>query len=234
MYKILVSVIVMVVTTFNFTGCTDNNNEVEVPNENGNNIVTAKVIEIADKRILVESLMGQNYKTIALNYGDKTDFGDIKLKDVKVGNIIVAEVSGKYTRSIPPQTYMKKLKSNEEDTVITLDPREEISGYIGEFPVTVLDGKKKAESIVVNRPIAIKLVRNEDEEFTWNIEYDTKKIDKLKDKEVEKKINDKDIQMIHYFGFKPNAEGEYTFICKGIDKEGKELKKINITINVLK
>ena len=169
------------------------------------NYVTGKVITInADDTYTIEILNANLYSgemTLTIPVDVQAD--DMPIVEGYLIGVYIAEDNGAYTA--------EKLVFSDPDKIIALDPRERISGIIGEFPAAIYNEGDTAISAVVGDVIAIGLVEPND--CPWTLELPDGLTPTGDGTDADAGIlpdDTEDVMASRYFGIRADTAGEYT------------------------
>ncbi|MFZ7132363.1 MAG: hypothetical protein ACOWWR_08395 [Eubacteriales bacterium] len=124
-----------------------------IVSENKNNsTITGEIIEIHASSIVIQTDHDEKY-AVALN--NNTKYGNGVGKDFFIGNLVTIVFNGVVAESNPMQITAMEVTQN--DPMANLDPREFVSGIIGEFPMVILDENNLSQELTQSAPFAISL-----------------------------------------------------------------------------
>ena len=221
-----------VVNTENIVNEDTNNNEkiVIVKNEDVElEELIGVVTEVKELSIAIETPDGAPY---VVHFQDDLMFYDNVSRDFEVGNIIVVGFSGLVMESYPMQIDAISIISNEEDNMISIDPRESISGYIREFPVFVLGKDDLVAEVLLDSVFAISLEENPSTGYRWEIVIDGFNFEMTGDGLANQSSGLVGAPTMHHFGFRAIIIGEQKIIFKLIAPDNSVEETIEYTITV--
>jgi len=146
----------------------------------------------------------------------------------EIGNLVIIGFSGAVMESYPMQIDAIVVLANEADQIISLDPREEISGIIGEFPKVVITDIMTTHHLNRDDVFAIALDVVRDIDYHWEVVIDGTWFEMIGDGQKESVGSG-----IHYFGFRAIVTGDYqlSFKLVGPDQSIEETRIYNINIS---
>lgn len=195
------------------------------PQEKGEISGTLKVVE--EDYVVVEDYDGNEYKVMT----DDVTYNEGVSDDLKEGNLVSIEISKKILNE-KLQTFEKVVFTiNEENQMITIDPREVVSGYINEFPMVIITS---TDPVVVpmNSVFAIALEENASTGYFWEILMDGFTLEMTGDGMA---LNNSDLvgaPSTHYYGFRAITQGEHTITFKLIASDQSIAESVDYLINV--
>lgn len=218
MKKKYIIMLIFILVTLSIIACSN-----MVSQNNHTKSISGKIIEISDSSILILTDSKEQYSA-ALN--NKTKFqGDIK-KDLSIGDGVSILFNGIVAESYPMQiTAMEVTVTDEAEDIISLDPREFVSGIIGQFPSIILDQDTTSSDIAANTPFAISL-KVSPENNPWTYDLSSDKIILIGEGSLSTSGT---VPIDYYWGFTIEEKGEFEIVFS--NKDDRTVYNFKIKVN---
>ncbi len=128
----------------------------------------------------------------------------------------------------------EEIMINEIDQIITIDEREMLSGYIGMFPMIVMDENLTEGRIDLGEALAIKVVENPSTGHRFTIEFDEEVFELRADEFLE---GNGGFLLVgapghRLYGLKALAQGDHTISLNLVSPSGDVVKTIIFTVGI--
>lgn len=165
--------------------------------------ISGKVVTSSKNSILIQDEKNDRY---AISLNNSTKFKSGLSEDFSEGNIVTIIYNGVVAESDPMQITAMEITQNEQ--IISLDPREIVSGIIGDFPMVILDKNTPTLEMTIDTTFAVTLTYTGDKnpwEYEVSIDSGIEILNEGSDMGIgaEKK---------YYWGFKTLLPGEHKII----------------------
>ncbi|MFZ7121976.1 MAG: hypothetical protein ACOWWH_13635 [Eubacteriaceae bacterium] len=215
MYKKNIIIFLFVILIISIIACSN------IVSKNKNTETLKGIIQEVNESSLLISTDNDELYLIHLN--NNTIYKNNISKDFYINNAIEVLFNGVILESSPMQITAMEITMN--DQMISLDPREFISGIIGVFPSTVLNEDNNNIQIEIETPFAIELPIENNLQWTY-----TSSSDDIVFLAGGADTQHDEIVYYYYWGFKINKSGEYVLTFTNEDLESGEELVFNINV----